>query len=93
MVLSLLRTVTLFRPREDLNLDAGSREAYLDPDACSTSTTRKKLTEELLELGQKGANGGVTARGWWTGVPAGGTVDFGHSMMIPVSMHICNQIV
>ncbi|KDN48840.1 hypothetical protein K437DRAFT_267502 [Tilletiaria anomala UBC 951] len=81
VTLALLRTLTLFRPREDLNLGQGGRD--IDPDACVTSTSRKKLTEETLEMGQRGANGTVTARGWWTGVSPGGSVDFSHSMAIP----------
>lgn len=82
VTLALVRTLTLFRPREDLNLGG---DLYVDPDACMTSTSRKKLAEDSLEMGQKGANGSVTARGWWTGVEAGNSVDFSHSMNLPVS--------
>lgn len=59
-------------------------ETYVDPDACNTSTSRKKITEEVLEMGQKGAKGLVTARGWWTGVEGGDSVELSHNMKLPV---------
>lgn len=79
--MTLIRTVTLYRPRPELNLGAG--ETTLDPDACTTSTTRKKVTEEILEMGQKGSRGFVTAKGWWTGVEARTNLDFAHHLAIP----------
>ena len=61
-------------------------DTYVDPDACATSTSRKKISEETLELGQKaGGKGVVTARGWWTGVESNCSVDFSHYMRLPVS--------
>lgn len=95
MTLSLIRTVTLFRPRPDLNVgksnpnsnsDDWNHNPYVDQDACNTSTSRKKIGEETLEMGQKGSKGVVTAKGWWTGVEAGGEVDFSHYMCLPVSI-------
>ncbi|PWN53971.1 hypothetical protein IE53DRAFT_71553 [Violaceomyces palustris] len=80
LTLGLIRTVTLFRPRPELNM---GQDAYVDPDACSTNTTRKKISEESLEMGQKGSKGSVTARGWWTGIEPGGSVDFSHYMNLP----------
>ncbi|CAO1631190.1 unnamed protein product [Jaminaea pallidilutea] len=79
---TLIRTVTLFRPRPELGVGAATDE-IVDADACSTTTTRKKVTEEVLELGQKGSKGFVTAKGWWTGVEAGGNLDFSHHLAIP----------
>lgn len=88
--------MTLFRPR--LDLIAGERvnpidphETCVDPDACSTSTSRKKISEETLEMGQKGSKGFVTARGWWTGVEPGGSVDFSHYMSLPVSLNVASS--
>lgn len=83
MTLSLIRTVTLYKPRPELNVDGMASRRDLDPDACSTSTTRKKIAEEELEMGQKGSRGVVTARGWWTGVEAGERVESTHYMQIP----------
>ncbi|PWN26839.1 hypothetical protein BDZ90DRAFT_193152 [Jaminaea rosea] len=79
--MTLIRTVTLYRPRPELNLGHG--ETTIDPDACNTSTTRKKVTEEILEMGQKGSRGFVTAKGWWTGVEGHTTLDFSHHLAIP----------
>lgn len=80
--LTLIRTVTLFRPKPEFNMHA-SAGADVDPDACTTSTTRKKVTEEILEMGQKGARGFVTAKGWWTGVEANSNLEFSHHLAIP----------
>ncbi|KAJ1023475.1 hypothetical protein NDA16_003092 [Ustilago loliicola] len=83
MTLSLIRTVTLYKPRPELDMDNQSARRDLDPDACQTSTTRKKIAEEELEMGQKGSRGVVTARGWWTGVEPGQRVESSHYMHIP----------
>ncbi|GAC93113.1 hypothetical protein PHSY_000675 [Pseudozyma hubeiensis SY62] len=83
MTLSLIRTVTLYKPRPELNVSGAAARRDLDPDACQTSTTRKKIAEEELEMGQKGSRGVVTARGWWTGVEAGQRVESTHYMQIP----------
>ncbi|KAK0562690.1 hypothetical protein OC844_002583 [Tilletia horrida] len=86
--LALVRTVTLFRPKPEFNVGFSvpadpTESSYIDPDACSTSTTRKKICEDTLELGQKGSKGSVTARGWWTGVDPGCSLDVSHYMTIP----------
>lgn len=83
MTLALIRTVTLYKPRPELDLNELARRNELDPDACQTSTTRKKIAEEELEMGQKGSRGVVTAKGWWTGVEPGQKVDSSHYMQIP----------
>ncbi|SNX85572.1 uncharacterized protein MEPE_04281 [Melanopsichium pennsylvanicum] len=83
MTLSLIRTVTLYKPRPELELDSQTARRDVDPDACQTSTTRKKIAEEELEMGQKGSRGVVTARGWWTGVESGQRVESSHYMQIP----------
>ncbi|SOV06021.1 uncharacterized protein UDID_19255 [Ustilago sp. UG-2017a] len=62
MTLSLIRTVTLYKSRQELDMDNHSARRELDSDACQTSTTRKKIAEEELEMGQKGSRGVVTAR-------------------------------
>lgn len=80
---TLIRTVTLYRPRPELNMGSTSAEGYIDPDACNTQTSRKKVTEEVLEMGQKGSKSVVTARGWWTGVEAGSDLEFSHHLTIP----------
>ncbi|CDR98954.1 uncharacterized protein SPSC_06263 [Sporisorium scitamineum] len=83
MTLSLIRTVTLYKPRPELDLDGQVSRRELDPDACQTSTIRKKIAEEELEMGQKGSRGVVTARGWWMGVEPGQRVELSHYMHIP----------
>lgn len=80
--------MTLFRPRPEFDMGGSApddpSETYVDPDACTTSTSRKKITEEILEMGQKGTKGVVTAKGWWTGVEGGEIVEFSHNMKLPV---------
>ncbi|SPO27140.1 uncharacterized protein UTRI_10601_B [Ustilago trichophora] len=83
MTLSLIRTVTLYKPRPELDLSSQTARRDLDPDACQTSTTRKKIAEEELEMGQKGSRGVVTAKGWWTGVEPNQRVESSHYMQIP----------
>ncbi|CAO1616287.1 unnamed protein product [Sympodiomycopsis kandeliae] len=80
---TLIRTVTLYRPKPEFDMGSGGTDGYTDPDACSTNTSRKKVTEEVLEMGQKGSKSVVTARGWWTGVEAGTKLDFSHHLTIP----------
>lgn len=88
LTLALVRTVTLFRPRPEFDMGGSApddpSETYVDPDACTTSTSRKKITEEILEMGQRGTKGVVTAKGWWTGVEGGEIVEFSHNMKLPV---------
>ncbi|CEH19508.1 ARRESTIN DOMAIN CONTAINING PROTEIN [Ceraceosorus bombacis] len=87
ITLALVRTVVLFRPRPELDLGKSvpdkPHEAYVDPDACNTATSRKKISEETLEMGQKGTKGSFTAKGWWTGVEAHKALEFSHYMRVP----------
>lgn len=89
LTLSLIRTTTVFRPRPWLHAGSGhdpmiAGDADVDPDACQTSTTRKKMAESTLEMGKKG-NKGVTAKGNWMGVDGGENADFSHFLLVPVS--------
>lgn len=88
LTMTLIRTVILYRPRPEFDMALSApddpSETYIDPDACTTSTSRKKICEDVLEMGQKGAKGTVTARGWWTGVEAGAAVELSHNMKLPV---------
>lgn len=88
LTMTLIRTVILYRPRPEFDMALSApddpTETYIDPDACTTSTSRKKISEDVLEMGQKGAKGTVTARGWWTGVEAGEAVELSHNMKLPV---------
>ncbi|PWN38342.1 E set domain-containing protein, partial [Meira miltonrushii] len=88
LTMTLIRTVILYRPRPEFDMALSApddpSETYIDPDACTTSTSRKKICEDVLEMGQKGAKGTVTARGWWTGVEAGEAVELSHNMKLPV---------
>ncbi|MCO5555811.1 hypothetical protein L7F22_009356 [Adiantum nelumboides] len=88
LTMTLIRTVILYRPRPEFDMALSApddpSETYIDPDACTTSTSRKKICEDVLEMGQKGAKGTVTARGWWTGVEAGEAIELSHNMKLPV---------
>jgi hypothetical protein len=86
--LSLIRTTVVFRPRPHLTAGNGidpahPREIEIDPDACQTSTTKKKVAESVLEMGKKGTKG-VTAKGMWMGVAKGEDASFSHSLVVPV---------
>lgn len=85
LALALVRTTTVFRARPWLHAGSGTDaagELEVDPDACATSTTRKKVAEAVLEMGRKGAKG-VTAKGSWMGVEAGERAGFSHSLLVP----------
>lgn len=89
MTFSLVRTVTLFRPQDDLNPEDPRTPGYtyIDPDACTTSTSRKKLLEQNMEAGARGERlshaGDPTTRGWWRGADPGETIEFTHSLPLP----------
>lgn len=94
LTLSLIRTVTIFRPKPAL--DAG-HEISVDPDACQTSTTHKLLAESVLEMSQQGVRGHASAKGWWTGVKSGQGSEFAHHILLPVRpfssrFYICNSL-
>ncbi|KAG2367786.1 hypothetical protein BDR07DRAFT_1469433 [Suillus spraguei] len=71
--IALIRTVTV----------AGD----VDPDACQTLTKVKRVTESILELGQRCSKGHTSAKGWWTGVAPGQTSEFDHSLILPPDVH------
>lgn len=81
VVLTLVRTMTVFRPRPELDA-AGDR----DPDACQTATTHKVVAESTLEMCAGVAKGHASAKGWWTGVAPGRELDFVHYIPLPVSL-------
>jgi Arrestin (or S-antigen), C-terminal domain len=79
LTLTLVRSTIVFKP--DARLDALND---MDPDACQTSTTHKVVAESVLELGQRGARGHASAKGWWTGVCPGENMEFFHFIPLPV---------
>lgn len=81
VVLTLVRTLTLFKPKP--HLDPGNG-LTVDPDACQTATTHKVVAESALERSHSIAKGHASADGWWTGVPAGQEAQFSHWILIPV---------
>ncbi|KII93176.1 hypothetical protein PLICRDRAFT_382552 [Plicaturopsis crispa FD-325 SS-3] len=86
LTLTLVRTTIVFRPQAHLDPLPASAMRSADPDACQTTTTEKHVAETRLEMGNHGAKGHASAKGWWTGVSAGDTLDFSHSIVIPVCL-------
>lgn len=85
--LSLVRITTVFRPRPWLNSGNAhdqNGEDDVDPDACQTQTTKKKVSESTLEMGKKGAKGVATAKGSWLGVDGGENASVSHFVVVPV---------
>ncbi|KAH8102559.1 hypothetical protein BXZ70DRAFT_929051 [Cristinia sonorae] len=80
--LTLVRTTTVFKPKPMLDADARD-SLHSDPDACQTSTTHKALVESVLEMGQSGAKGHASAKGWWSGVRPGQDLEFSHHILLP----------
>ena len=88
VTLTLIRADTIFRLNPDLDATSPtSKSAGLDVDACQTSTTRKVVAETVLEMASKGTSGYATAKGWWTGVEAGSSLEFVHYILLPVSVY------
>jgi hypothetical protein len=81
LTLALIRTTTVFRPHPYLDALPGSA----DPDACQTSTTRKQVACNVLEISHGGERGHASAKGWWTGIPANQKLDFSHFLLLPAS--------
>jgi len=92
VALTLIHTETIFRLNPSLDATSPtSKSTGPDADACQTSTTRKVVAETVLEMANKGASGYATAKGWWTGVEAGSSLEFVHYILLPVSAqyHVC----
>ncbi|ESK90912.1 hypothetical protein Moror_16413 [Moniliophthora roreri MCA 2997] len=70
ITLTLLRSTTIFKTDED------------DP-RYEPSAVQKQVAESTLEMGQRGARGHASARGWWTGVGTDETLEFSHLLLIP----------
>ncbi|KAF8899044.1 hypothetical protein BD779DRAFT_1486738 [Infundibulicybe gibba] len=83
LTLSLLRSTIVFKPHPHLDALPGGVSHGMDPDACQTSTTQKNIAESTLEMGQRGARGHASAKGWWTGVRPGERQEFAHFILIP----------
>lgn len=83
LTLALIRTTTVFKPRPHLDALPG---LCPDPDACQTSTSRKQVATCVLEMAHNGEKGHASAKGWWTGVPAGQKLDFSQFLPIPVRL-------
>ncbi|KAI0788677.1 hypothetical protein C8Q75DRAFT_824675 [Abortiporus biennis] len=84
VTLTLVRTTTLFKPSGSSKFEDGDGgDKGLDEDACQTSTTHKAVAEEILEMGQGGAKGYASAKGWWTGVGPGQKLEFSHFILLP----------
>lgn len=79
LLLTLVRTTTIFRPRLTLDAD-GDR----DPDSCQTVTAHKVMAEASLEISAGVAKGRASAKGWWTGVSPGQELEFSHFILLPV---------
>lgn len=72
---ALVRTTTVFK----------SRPTPSDSTTWRTTTTRKEVAEEILEIAQRGAKGYASARGWFFGVEPDQSANLSHSIVIPVS--------
>lgn len=83
LTLTLLRATSIIRPRSGDAEDPAFDD--FEGSACQTQTTKKKVAEEVLEVGKKGHKGGVTAKGLWMGVEHGEEVAFSHFLLVPVS--------
>ena len=85
---TLLRNTVVFRPLPHLEASPPGKVCYdRDPDACQTATTTKIIAESVLDAGDRATRGHVSAKGWWTGVSPRKSLNFSHSIIIPVLVH------
>ncbi|EIW68957.1 hypothetical protein TREMEDRAFT_62670 [Tremella mesenterica DSM 1558] len=88
--LALLQTVQMFKPDESLDTEHSlfkSRKSEPDVDACTTSTQRKRISEEVVEADSVGHGGGhVTGKNWWTGIEPGQRGQWDMSLQIPAGI-------
>jgi hypothetical protein len=89
LTITLLRTTTVFEPRPHLNLGASDD---VDADACETITMVKEVAESTLQMGDQGAKGHASAKGWWTGVTSGQSRAFEHYIVLPVSSQFSTRL-
>ncbi len=88
LTLELIRSETIFKPNPDVAVisPSGTRIDN-DMDACHTSTIKRVVARNVLEMGEKVTARHATARGWWTGVESGSSLEFNHYILLPVSIH------
>lgn len=80
--LVLVQTTTVYKPRHPKSQKVGAAES----SKYSETVAVKEVAESRLEMGEYGAKGHASAKGWWIGVAADEEKDFCHSIMIPVRL-------
>lgn len=85
LTLELIRSETVFKPSQDAAIisPSGTR-INNDMDACQTSTIKRIVARNVLEMGEKVSSKHATAKGWWTGVGCGSSLEFNHYILLPV---------
>ncbi|RXW24012.1 hypothetical protein EST38_g1835 [Candolleomyces aberdarensis] len=78
--IGLHQDVIIYRPRDD---SAGTRKETDDVRTYRTSTTSKLVTESTVMMGDRSEKGYVSAKGWWTGVLPGESLQFNHYLVLP----------
>ncbi|KAJ2930497.1 hypothetical protein H1R20_g6590, partial [Candolleomyces eurysporus] len=78
--IGLHQDVIIYRPRDD---SAGTRKEPGDVRTYQTSTTSKLVTESTVMMGDRSEKGYASAKGWWTGVLPGESLQFNHYLLLP----------
>jgi hypothetical protein len=83
LTLTLVCVTTLHRPKSQSVLDTAT---IADSTQYTSTMSVKQVAESRLDMGQAGASGHASAKGWWTGVHPQEQTEFGHFLLIPVRL-------
>ncbi|PVG00931.1 hypothetical protein CPB86DRAFT_154113 [Serendipita vermifera] len=83
LTLSLVRSETVFKPHADAATVSSTSHISNESHPCQSSTTKRVVARSTLEAGESSSMKHATAKGWWTGVNPGTSLEFSHYFLIP----------
>ncbi|KAG8833673.1 hypothetical protein FRC17_010277 [Serendipita sp. 399] len=85
LTLSLIRSETIFKPVRPTSAvpTTPGKDAEVIDNVHQTSTIRRVVARTSLGMGDKAVSRHSTAKGWWTGVDAGSSMEFNHYIILP----------
>lgn len=73
---ALMRTTILLHP-SNVNMGGPERQSL-----------QRQVAEDTLAMGDKATKGHASAKGWWAGVKPLESLDFSHSILLPVRSNV-----
>ncbi|CAG8725493.1 9232_t:CDS:2, partial [Acaulospora colombiana] len=84
LTLSLVRSETVFKPHVGASIESFTSHVSDEAHPYQSSTVKRIVARSTLEAGENASVKHATAKGWWTGVNPGTSLDFNHYLLIPV---------